>query len=254
MSRITGYDMIEKYLDGTMSHEASREFERLIRSDADLARELRSEELIRQTLAADVAALPAAAMEPSSLLTAKLSAGAAGSSGAASGAASGIAASVATSAASVGSTGIIGAIFGSGVGLTILGVTGIVGILIGIFLFNEEEARPQMSPIVIDSIERATPGATSDPTIPSSAQQPATPADENAIDEAAVTTPRTNATERNARDAKSNATGSTPQPAPDASAPSTPQTDELLNRLKKHDATPPPVVRNDSAKLRIEVE
>ncbi len=130
------HDMIEGYLDGTLPPESAREIERLAANDPELAAELKAEETIRGTFLRDVAALPSTATEPSGMLMAKLAV----TPGAAGGAAllsTGV------------STGVLGTIFGTGLGLTVVTIIGLIGLVLGAWLFAENaEERP---------IERETP-------------------------------------------------------------------------------------------------
>ena len=128
MGTTNGYDMIEGYLDGTLGPDAARELELMAAGDPELAAELRAEELIRDALARDIAALPVVASQPSPLLLTKLAAS--GASGATSGAAAG------TVGAAVGG-GVFATVFGTTTGLGIVTVVGLLGLLAGLFLFSD---------------------------------------------------------------------------------------------------------------------
>ena len=134
------YDMIEGYLDGTLQPESARELERLAANDPELAAELKAEQAIRGTLARDVAALPVAATEPSAVLMAKLAA--------TSGASGGAVAAVGIG----GGSGVLGTIFGTGAGLTVVTIVGLLGLALGAWLFAENAEDypdlPETSPAV----------------------------------------------------------------------------------------------------------
>ena len=121
MDRISRYDMIEGYLDGTLTPGAAHELELMVASDPELAAELRAEELIRDTLANDVAALPVVATEPSGLLLTKLAA-TSGSTGA-----------FATGG------GVFATVFGTTTGLSLLTLFALLGLVVGALFFAESE-------------------------------------------------------------------------------------------------------------------
>lgn len=127
------YDMIEGYLDGTLQPESARELQRLAANDPELAAELKAEQAIRGTLARDVAAMPVAATEPSALLMTKLAA--------TSGTSGGVAAAVGIARGS----GVLGTIFGTGAGLTVVTIVALLGLALGAWLFaeNAEVSLPQ---------------------------------------------------------------------------------------------------------------
>lgn len=144
------YDMIEGYLDGTLSPDATRELEEMAAADPDLASEIRAERLVRETLSVDRAALPVAAAIPSDYLMAHL-AGSSVGGGAAGG----------SGAALVGGSGTLGTIFGTGLGLGLLVTAGLVGLLLGIVLFDEEVGqRNGVMPERVEVIEEGGNGAS----------------------------------------------------------------------------------------------
>ncbi len=135
------YDMIEQFLDGTLSPEAQREFQQLMQNDSDLQREIQAEQTIRQTLASDANMLPHVATEPSGAIMAKLGATSVGHSVAV-------------------SSGVLAAIFGTRVGISILSIVGVCGLVLGIFLFGPMLSKPELGETMQQRAEGATPTHT----------------------------------------------------------------------------------------------
>lgn len=125
------YDMIERYLDGTLDEASARELEAMATDDPELALELEAERTIRTTLARDVASIPPVSTEPSGLLVARLAA-TSGASGGAAGT----------------SGGVLGTIFGTGTGLGVVTIVGLIGLTVGAIFFaeNVDETEPLGSP------------------------------------------------------------------------------------------------------------
>ncbi len=109
-------DLITAYLDGTLPPEARAEFERLLRSDSGLRGSLEAERLIRDTMHKELAAFPSVSGSPSAALLARLEA------------------TGTTAVAGAGATGVLGTIFGTSLGLTIVTAVGAAGLLLGLLL------------------------------------------------------------------------------------------------------------------------
>lgn len=122
------HDMIERYLNGDLSDGARTEFERQLRSDADLARQLRAEQHIRTALGNDAVRIPAAATEPSAALVTALSENGPG----------------AVSGSGGPGTGVLRTIFGTGTGLAVLVSAGLIGLLIGALIVADPFSRSEL--------------------------------------------------------------------------------------------------------------
>lgn len=134
----TNNDIIEQFLDGTLSPEAQREFQQLMHNDSDLQREIQAEQTIRQALLSDANMLPHVATEPSGAIMAKLGAIPVGYSVAV-------------------SSGVLAAIFGTRVGISILSIVGVCGLVLGIFLFGPMLSKPEVEKAIQQGTEDVAP-------------------------------------------------------------------------------------------------
>lgn len=250
-------DLIAKYLDGLLSPEARLEFERLMREDSILAREVRAEGLIRSALLSDGVRLPDGAAEPSPAILKKLSA----TSG------SGVAGSAASQAVAGGAAqSVLGAIFGTTLGITIISVVGIAGLVLGVFLVAPIFREPGKS----GRVERVEPASALPAAVPAGeANRPATTTPGvTGVRETGGQTPEVrkntdvgDSIPRVDRDGRAASPSTSTRDVggselrENKSAEGTTEADEMMRYLQRQrDVETPRVIRKDSVKLKLEVE
>ena len=233
MKRKEGYDLIGEYLDGGLTSEATEEFEGLLANDSELAAELRSEELIRSTLANDAATMPVGLTEPSALLNAKLAATSATSGG-----------SGAALAGATGGSNLLGTIFGTAGGLSVVTAIGILGLFLGAYLFSERPATTddvqsseQSGGVVIEELQLEEPGATEESQ--ATEQQPTS------------ATPKREALREHQNETPAQPAITTTE---ETQGPPTETPEELLKRLRSGAQHETPLVKDDTNGLEVQLE
>lgn len=240
MKKHEGYDLIGRYLDGDLPSEAAREFEAFLEHDRELAGEVRSEQVIRDTFDRDRAAMPTASNEPSALLLARLEA-------------SSVAAGGAIGSGTGG--GLLGTIFGTVGGVTIVTAVGLIGLALGAVFFSESietiELVDQPTPVehpVDPDISRPSVGNPEAGENLDAGEEADDNVRENDASAGNSTPPRTITTDRITP--RSSAEGFTPPPPTDQSTTTSPRKEDpveaLLERLQKDQNGEVPVTREDS--------
>lgn len=247
-------DMIANYLDGALSPEARLEFEDLMRRDAALEREVRAEGAIRRSLGKDTTPLPYTSVEPSSAITAKLAATPA----------SGVAGGIASQAVAAGAAqNILGAIFGTTLGVTVLSVVGIAGLVLGIFLIAP---MIRENDLPMETEQTVPPASLPSGNSVGNTEQHATAGSFN---------PQPSEADKNADARKKKANTNTPQVPPEGSlntsvsstgrsegvetqstaeSEQSTEVDEMTNYLRSQESNTPRLIRKDSVKLKLNVE